>query len=210
MHVANRNIGWLGGGIAAGEPVDIEVLAAEIGQDDVDLFLEEGAIVPAPDEDALPGDANHPPGKSPAGRLVGALDELDEREMAVAAAVIARAPAAATQLGLLGLAVQEILEQPDASQEAGQKQDAGTESPPPGGGDGAAEKDGGDRTVRIRGAVASIRKVGRVESFTKGGPAEGKVTVEAIETATHLDVTAAERDDAEAWWQETHGKGAGA
>ena len=32
MHVANRNIGWLGGGIAAGEPVDIEVLAAEIGR----------------------------------------------------------------------------------------------------------------------------------------------------------------------------------
>lgn len=158
---------------------------------------------------ALPGDADIAPGESPAGRLVAALDELDDTEMAVAAAVIARAPATAAQLGLLGLAVQEILEHQYASQEAGQKQDAGTESPPPGGGDGAAEKDGVDRTVRIRGAVASIRKVGRVESFTKGGPADGKVTVEAIETATHLDVTAAERDDAEAWWQDTHGKGAG-
>ena len=209
-HAAMTRISFGAGVLEAGDPVNLGELAEVIGGAAVQHLLDGGDIVEAPDEDALPGEASDPPGGSPPGRLVAALDELDETEMAVAAAVIARTPATATQLGLLGLAVQEILERPDASQEAEQKQDAGTESPPPGGGDGAAEKGGVDRTVRIRGAVASIRKVGRVESFTKGGPADGKVTVDAIETATHLDVTAAERDDAEAWWQDTHGKGAGA
>ena len=183
--------------------VELEALGADIA-----VLLDGGDIVPA--TDALPGDADHPPGESPAGRLVQALDDLDADELAVAAAVIARAPAKATQLGLLGLAVQEILETPDASQEAGQTQDAGTQSLPPGSGsDGAAENDGGDRVVRIRGAVATLRELGRPEDFTSGGPAEGAVTVAAIEAATKLDVSAAERDAAEAWWQETFGAGAG-
>ncbi|MYE00426.1 MAG: hypothetical protein F4Y03_03990 [Alphaproteobacteria bacterium] len=207
-YVATRRIDTGDRVFEAGDPVCGDDLA-DIGTAALERLVDRGALVIAP-EDALPGDDSHPPGESPAGRLVGALDEMDETEMAVAAAVIARAPATATQLGLLGLAVQEILEQPDASQEAGQKQDAGTESPPPDGGDGAAEKDGGDRTVRIRGAVATLREVGRPDDFTSGGPEDGNVTVAAIEAATKLDVTAAERDDAEAWWQDTHGKGAGA
>ena len=208
-HAAMTRISFGAGVLEAGDPVNLGELAEAIGDAEVQQLLDGGDIVEAPDEDALPGEANDPPGGSPAGRLVAALDELDETEMAVAAALIARAPATAAQLGLLGLAVQEILEHQYAPQEAGQKQDAGTESPPPGGGDGAAEKDGVDRTVRIRGAVAMLRKAGMAEDFTKGGATEGKVTVEAVEKATGFDVTAAERDDAEAWWQDTHGKGAG-
>ena len=212
-HVATTRIDHGDGRILPGHPVDLDDLADVIGSRSVTQLLELGHIVHAAHEDALPGHANHPPGGSPAGRLVQALDELDADELAVAAAVIARAPATASQLGLLGCAVQEILETPDTAREAGQKQDAGNDHPSPGDGGGVAGKDGidrgGDRTARIRGAVATLREMGRADDFTSGGPEDGKVTVAAIEAATNLDVTAAERDEAEAWWQDTHGKGDG-
>ena len=139
-------------------------------------------------DETLPVRSAREPDGSPARRLVEALDEMSHDEIAVAAAVIARAPATAGQLASLGLSVQHALEaeQPEGGSEEPAKPDS-----PPGADGGAA--DSGSRHDLVRRAVATVIDSGDKKLLTRAGAPR----VPAVEKECGLDdVTAREIKDA--------------